>query len=146
MPLRPSESLRWEGEPNEPVQTERCGWASWVPCVLVLLLIACKINGPIFSTPPIAIVSVLIAPRAATLGPMKVGDTVSVFTQASAANGDFVPVPTAVTWASSRPDFVQLQPTAARDHRIAQAVGVGTTTISVTMSGVTGQATLTIAP
>jgi hypothetical protein len=77
---------------------------------------------------------------------MKVGDTVSVFAQASAANGDFVQAPPAVAWVSSHPEFVQLQSTDARDHRIAQAIGVGTTTISATMSGVTGQATLTIAP
>jgi hypothetical protein len=146
MPLRRRAFLRWEREPNEPFHAERSAWLSCRPCVLVLLLIGCRTQSPIFETPPIATVSVFIAHRAATLGPMKVGDTVSVFAEASAANGDFQPTPSATTWISSRPDFVQLQPTAARDHRIARAVGVGTATISVTMSGVTGQATLTIAP
>lgn len=119
---------------------------AWVVSMLVLLGVAC-VHGPIFGPPPpIARVAVLFAGRDAALGPMRVGDTLRVIAQASAANGDFLATPSDVTWISSRPDVVQLDPTAARDQRIARAINAGTTTISVVMSGVTGQATLTIAP
>lgn len=113
---------------------------------LGILCVAC-FRGPIFGPPPpIATVSVFIAPRDAALGPMRPGDTVRVVVEASAANGDFLPVPSAVTWMSSRPDIVQLEPTAAREQRIARAINPGTAVLSVVMAGVTGQATLTIAP
>lgn len=113
--------------------------------MVVLLCVAC-FRGPIFgSAPPITTVSVFIAPRPG-LGPMRVGDTVSVVAEASAANGDFLVPPAEVIWISSRPDVVQLDPTAVRDQHIARGISAGATIISVVMSGVTGQVTLTIAP
>jgi hypothetical protein len=77
---------------------------------------------------------------------MKVGDTISVFAEASAAHGNFLPTPQTVGWTSSPSGIVHLDSTIARDQRVAKGTSVGTATISVTMSGITGQVQITIAP
>jgi hypothetical protein len=118
----------------------------WVVGLLIVLCAACS-RSPIFGEQPrIARVTVLFAGRNPALGPMKVGDTISVFAQASAANGDFVVTPSAVTWTSAPAGVVQLDASAARDQRVVRGTSSGNATISAVMSGVTGQATLTIGP
>ena len=110
-----------------------CGTYSLALAALTTVaLLAC---GGDNSTGPTNVASVVVSPAADTLGP---GETAQLTAQALDANGNVVQT-TAVTWTSSATSVVAVSSTG-----VLTGVGLGTTTVTATIGGVSGSATVVV--